>query len=220
MLLDGARLQVADLEGAHHDYSLLLGFEGTQLDTGVFRFQLEHGAIELAQGGDTHALRFAASSEAASEANIHGLRVIVQPDPATPLHAGADAITAIDHVVVHTPSPERAIATWRDQHGLRLALDREFPQRHLRLQFFRSNKITLEYASPLPAPAETGDDRFFGISYRTASLERTRSRLIAADVDVSEIRTGMRSGTRVATVRSHTHGVATLLLEVLTVEVA
>jgi hypothetical protein len=40
-----------------------------------------------------------------------------------------------------------------------------------------------------------------------------RARLIAANVDVSEVRTGRKPGTRVMTVRSGTCAVATLLVE-------
>ena len=94
-----------------------------------------------------------------------------------------------------TTAPERAIALWRDRMGLRLALDREFPARHLRLLFFRSGGITLEYASPLPAPDEAaGDDRLHGVSYRVTDLAARRERLLAAGVDVSPLRRGMRRG--------------------------
>jgi len=124
------------------------------------------------------------------------------------------AARAIDHVVVQTADPERAITFWRDRAGLRLALDRPFPERGLRLLFFRSGGITLEYASPHPPPAVRDvPDRFHGLSYRVADLPGHRARLVAAGFDVSEVRAGMRPGTRVATVRSGTAGVPTLLLE-------
>src|SRR5262249_54296157 len=118
-----------------------------------------------------------------------------------------------DHVVVHTGDPERAIALWRDRVGLRLALDREFPARHLRLLFFRSAGITLEYTSPLPAAEPAGVDRLYGVSYRVTDLPSRRGRRLAAEIEVSEIRPGMRPGTTVATVRSGTAGVPTLLLQ-------
>jgi hypothetical protein len=43
-------------------------------------------------------------------------------------------------------------------------------------------------------------------------IDAAHARLVAAGFDVSEIRTGRRPGTRVATVRGETHGVATLVL--------
>jgi catechol 2,3-dioxygenase-like lactoylglutathione lyase family enzyme len=125
-------------------------------------------------------------------------------------------VTAIDHVVVQSPDPDRAIALWRDRIGLRLALDRTFPERGLRLVFFRSGGLTLEIAGPHPPAAERDEpDRIHGVSYRVAELAAHRERLLAAGLDVSPIRTGMRSGTIVATVRSGTAGVPTLLLQIV-----
>ena len=70
-------------------------------------------------------------------------------------------------------------------------------------------------ATPHPAPSPLPDarDALHGVSYRVADLPLVRERLLAGGVDVSEVRTGMRPGTIVATVRSHTAGVPTLLLQ-------
>ena len=54
-----------------------------------------------------------------------------------------------------------------------------------------------------------------GVAYRVADLASVRARLLAAGLDVSELRTGNKQGTRVATVRSGTEGVPTLLIEAL-----
>src|SRR5262249_39709394 len=79
----------------------------------------------------------------------------------------------------------------------------------------RSGGITLEYASPHPAPAERDlPDRLHGVSYRVRDLAAHCAHLTAAGLDVSPVRPGMRPGTSVATVRSGTAGVPTLLLEV------
>jgi hypothetical protein len=51
------------------------------------------------------------------------------------------------------------------------------------------------------------------VSYRVRDLAARRERLIAAGLDVSPVRPGMRPGTSVATVRSGTGDVPTLLLE-------
>ncbi|MFN8546104.1 MAG: VOC family protein [Candidatus Binatia bacterium] len=114
---------------------------------------------------------------------------------------------------MHTPDAERAIALWRDRVGLRLALDRAFPARGLRLLFFRSAGMTLELACPLGDGVDRhGPDRLWGIAYAVADLEVERARLLAAGLDVSEARAGNKPGTRVATVRSGTLGVPTLLV--------
>jgi catechol 2,3-dioxygenase-like lactoylglutathione lyase family enzyme len=122
----------------------------------------------------------------------------------------AAAIDGVDHVVVMTADAEAAIAHYRDRLGLRLAFDRTFEQRGLRLLFFRIAGITVELAAPLGAAA--APDRFWGISYRVGEIEAARARIQAAGFDVSEVRTGHKPGTRVCTVRSEMHGVATLLI--------
>ena len=49
--------------------------------------------------------------------------------------------------------------------------------------------------------------------WRVADIDATRARLAADGVDVSEVRTGRKPGTRVMTVRSGTCGVPTLLVQ-------
>lgn len=124
--------------------------------------------------------------------------------------AAAAAVDGIDHVVVMTSDPEAAIALYRDRLGIRLAFDRTFEQRGLRLLFFRIHGITVELAAPLGAAA--APDRFWGISYRVHDIDAARTRVAAAGFDVSDVRPGHKPGTRVCTVRAETHGVATLLI--------
>jgi hypothetical protein len=116
-------------------------------------------------------------------------------------------------VVIQTTAPERAIQLWQNEHGVRLAFDKEFPQRGLRLLFFRSAGITLEYAAPCPGVTEVGDDRFYGLSYRVSSIDETRDRLRAAGIEVSDKRSGHRPDSWVCSVRSGTCGIPTLLIE-------
>ena len=54
-----------------------------------------------------------------------------------------------------------------------------------------------------------------GVAYRVRDLAAVRERLLAAGLDVSDMRTGNKQGTRVATVRSGTEGVPTLLIEAI-----
>lgn len=212
VLLDSVQLGTDDLAATTTAYERLLGVT-PHGSAGAVRFQLGTGAVELVPGGEgLRSITFTGTPTANLDVNGVAVRVIAGTDGATGTPA-PDAVDAIDHVVVQSVNPERAIATWRDTHGLRLALDSEFPSRHLRLLFFRSNHITLEYATPLPLPEDrSAADTLFGITYRVADLTARRERLVAAGVDVSEIRSGMRPGTVVATVRAGTAGVPTLLL--------
>ncbi len=220
MRLDGVRIETAELEAASARYATLLGVDGTALETGARRFQLGRGAIELVDGepgrstvifvregpGDTWPVE---------PSGYHGLAVGLEAarTVASPARR-PDAAEAIDHVVVFTPNPARTIALWRDRLGLRLAFDREFPERKVRLMFFRSGGLTFEYACGLPAADDAdGPDRFYGVSYRVPDLASRRDVLLAAGFDVSEIRPGNKTGTRVASVRSGTDEVPTLLLE-------
>ena len=66
------------------------------------------------------------------------------------------AIDGVDHVVVMTADADAVIALYRDRLGLRLAFDRTFEQRGLRLLFFRVAGITVELAAPLGAGRDAG----------------------------------------------------------------
>lgn len=131
---------------------------------------------------------------------------------------------ALDHVVVQTIDGDAAKALYGDGLGLRLALDREFPDWGVRLMFFRVGGVTVEVASTLAgADAEQAlrggtatacSDRLYGMTYRVRSADEARARLATAGVDVSQVRAGRRPGTRVFTVRDKTRGVPTLMIEV------
>lgn len=135
--------------------------------------------------------------------------------PATiPFGADGTTVTALDHAVVISDDPGASAVFYGEVLGLRLALDRDFPKRGLRLIFFRVGGVTVEVAGPIEAkPESDGLDRFGGLSYRVTDIDAIRARLLAADFDVSDIRDGNKPGTRVCTVRSDTCGVPTLLLE-------
>lgn len=218
MRLDSVEIAVADVDDASAAYALLLGVVPTAGAGGARRFQLARGAVEIAPGdAGLRAVRFAPEPGDPTpwpEADFfHGLHVEPADAPA-PVPTLCPAVQAIDHVVVRTPDADRAIALWRDRLGLRLAFDRAFPERGLRLVFLRSGGITFEFATAEPPPEDRrGDDLLWGVSYRVVDLAAHRERLLAAGFDVTPIRPGNKTGTLVATVRSGTAGVPTLLLE-------
>ena len=131
---------------------------------------------------------------------------------AVPIADDAAAVAACDHVVVQSTDAEASRALYGDVLGLRLALDRKFEDWGVRLMFFRTGHLTVEVAASLAQAEAAAVDRFWGISWRVPDLDATHARLVAAGFEVSEIRTGRRPGTRVATVRAETHGVATLII--------
>jgi catechol 2,3-dioxygenase-like lactoylglutathione lyase family enzyme len=132
--------------------------------------------------------------------------------PAEPFAGAQAAVAACDHVVVRSADADASRALYGDVLGLRLALDRRFEDWGVRLLFFRTGHLTVELAASLAQSDPAAPDHFWGISWRVPDLVAAHARLAAAGFDVSEIRTGRRPGTRVATVRSETHGVATLVI--------
>jgi catechol 2,3-dioxygenase-like lactoylglutathione lyase family enzyme len=121
-------------------------------------------------------------------------------------------ITAMDHIVVSTGDPERAAALYGARLGLDMALDRSHPDWG-RLMFFRCGDLIVEIVHRPGTAVDPAHDKFYGMSWRVDNAEATRSRLLSAGIDVSEVRTGRKPGTRVLTVRSGTCGIPTLLVE-------
>ena len=122
------------------------------------------------------------------------------------------AITAMDHVVVSTPDPERAAALYGARLGLDMALDRSHPDWG-RLMFFRCGDLVVEVTHRPGKQTDAEKDRLRGMCWRVADIDATHARLAADGVDVSEVRTGREPGTRVMTVRNGTCGVPTLLVQ-------
>jgi catechol 2,3-dioxygenase-like lactoylglutathione lyase family enzyme len=123
------------------------------------------------------------------------------------------SIAALDHVVIATADPERAAALYGARLGLDMALDRSHPDWG-RLMFFRCGDLIVEVVHrPKDATADRTHDRLWGLSWRVADIDATSARLVAAGIDVSEVRAGRKPGTRVMSVRNGTCGIHTLLLE-------
>jgi catechol 2,3-dioxygenase-like lactoylglutathione lyase family enzyme len=132
---------------------------------------------------------------------------------AEPVGVLGASVSALDHVVVLSTDADASRAVYGDLLGLRLALDRSFEKRGVRLVFFRVAGVTVEIAASLQAdqPVERDDD-LWGLAYRVADLEATAARLTGDGFDLTEVRDGHKPGTRVCTVRKETHGVATLVI--------
>ena len=142
---------------------------------------------------------------------------VTEPEDSPPLSplAGADeaaSITALDHVVIRTPNPERAVALYGGRLGLDLRLDRSNPQWNARLLFFRCGDLVVEIAHDLGKGISDGPDQLWGLSWRTPDIARCRARLRKAGVELSELRGGRRPGTQVFTVHSHTANVPTIVI--------
>jgi catechol 2,3-dioxygenase-like lactoylglutathione lyase family enzyme len=157
-------------------------------------------------------------TRAASDAT-HGIRLFfleLAKERPLSVRTGPASITAMDHVVVSTPDPERAAALYGARLGLDMALDRSHPDWG-RLMFFRCGDLVVEISHRPGKPKDGAQDKLYdklrGLCWRVADIDATHARLTASGVDVSEVRTGRKPGTRVMTVRSGTCGVPTLLVQ-------
>ncbi|HZC18000.1 MAG TPA: VOC family protein [Caulobacteraceae bacterium] len=111
------------------------------------------------------------------------------------------ALAGIDHVVVRTQNAEAAIALYGAKLDLDLRLDRSNPDWGSRLLFFRCGDAVVEIGAGLNAPVTDEPDRMGGFAWRAPEPEAAQARMLAAGLDVSELRKGRKPGTNVFTVR-------------------
>jgi catechol 2,3-dioxygenase-like lactoylglutathione lyase family enzyme len=154
------------------------------------------------------AARAGFSSFRVSTERSHGVRVFVLQREA-PLATTTSDVSGLDHIVIRSGDMERAAALYGARLGLDMRLDRNVMGR--RLMFFRCDDAVVEIVEE-PALAG-GGDRLWGLSWRVADAAAAQARLAAAGLNVSEVRDGMKPGTRVFTVRDRTCGVPTLMVE-------
>lgn len=137
-----------------------------------------------------------------------------EPARPSPLLKSVEAasITALDHIVIRSPNPERAIALYAGRLGLDLRLDRSNPGWGSRLLFFRCGDLVVEIAHDLAKGVSEAPDELWGLSWRTPDIGRANRRLKEAGVTVGPPREGRRHGTKVFTVESHTANVPTIVI--------
>ena len=182
------------------DPSPVVEGEGRERDSGARRAWRQ---VVLPAKGTRGLLLFGIEHRTAPEA--------LPPAPAAAPEPGT--VHALDHVVVRTAAPEAAIALYGEALGLRLALDRSFEDRGLRLLFFRVGGATVEVSGRLGAePAPDAPDKLWGLAWQVPDADAAHARLAAAGFDVNGVRDGFKPGTRVFTVRGEPCGVATLVI--------
>ena len=126
--------------------------------------------------------------------------------------APADAVQALDHVVINTAHPDRAVALYGARLGLDFRLDRHNPQWGSHLMFFRCGGAVVEIGARLGGEVSDAPDRLSGLAWRIPDPDAAQARLAKAGFDVSEVRKGRKPGTRVFTVRSGVAGAPSLML--------
>ena len=164
------------------------------------------------QGGLFEGRRFALAVEATHGVPVSLVEYAARPMKAIP-PATRGAITGIDHVVIRTTHPNRAVALYGARLGLDLRLDRTEPRWNTRFMFFRCGDLIIEVTHNLNDEPSAAPDQLWGVTWSVDDITATHARLAASGFEISEVRTGRKPGTRVFTVRNNTVGVPTLILQ-------
>lgn len=200
-LLSSLAFRVTDIDDSHYT-AMRRGL----VPDGISRMKAEYGG---------HARSWARFR--CKDSTLSGLKVFMvqqTSEPIKPRLSDGSSAFRVDHLVVNTGNPERAMASYGAKLGLRLALDRTNEEWGTRFLFFRLPDLTLEVVQRLGdvKPLDAADE-LWGVTYQIENLEVAHERLSRSGVAVSEVRPGRKPGTRVMSIKSHDLGVPTLFLE-------
>ena len=120
-------------------------------------------------------------------------------------------VNKLDHVVINTNDADGFINVYKDTFNIRLALDKFVDEWKSRMLFFRLNKTTIEVIEK--KNDEEPKDSLWGLSWEVDNIEEAHERLEKAGVEITPIKKGIKENTMVATIKSHTHNVPTLLIQ-------
>ena len=121
------------------------------------------------------------------------------------------SINKLDHIVINTNDGDGFIKVYRDVFKIRLALDKVIEHWKKRILFFRTNNTTIEVIES--NSSEVKSDNFWGLAWATKSIEESHKRLTDEGIEITPIKEGLKENTLVATLKSHTNNVPTLLIE-------
>ena len=121
------------------------------------------------------------------------------------------SINKLDHVVLNTNDADGFINIYRDIFNIRLALDRVIEHWKTRMLFFRLNKTTIEVVEQKNDDANP--DKLWGLAWEVESIKEAHERLTNEGIEITEVKKGIKENTLVATIKSHTNNVPTLLIE-------
>ena len=121
------------------------------------------------------------------------------------------SINKLDHVVVNTNDANGFIDIYRDTFNIRLALDRVIEHWKARMLFFRLNKTTIEVVEQ--KHNDENPDKLWGLAWEVESIKEAHERLTNDGIEITEVKKGIKENTLVATIKSHTNNVPTLLIE-------
>jgi hypothetical protein len=196
--LESSTLAASNLPAAIAAYEALLGRRAARPTSDHGSFQMANGSLQLrppTQRAGLTQVTFAVADLDAAQILLARRRLptrrvaalLARPDdrrafsialvarnaatqamsPLLNAHAASVAI-ALDHIVVRTPNPDRAIALFAGRLGLDLRLDHSNPDWGVRLLVFRCGDLIIEAAHDPTAGIGGGADRLWGLSWRLA----------------------------------------------------
>lgn len=121
-------------------------------------------------------------------------------------------VKKLEQVVVKTSDCDGFIKVYRDLYGIRLALDSFVEAWKKRMLFFRLNKTTIEVIEEKNNEV-LQTDSLWGLAWGVEDINLARVRLLKNNINVSDVKPGVKKDTLVATIKSHTNNVPTLLIE-------
>ena len=126
-------------------------------------------------------------------------------------HVMQSAVNKLDHIVINTNDADGFIGIYKNVFGLRLALDKTIEAWNRRMLFFRFNKTTIEVIEE--NDDKEPSDKLWGLAWEVEDLQETYDRLIKEGLELTQVKPGIKDKTLVSTIRSHTHGVPTLIIQ-------
>lgn len=140
-----------------------------------------------------------------------GTRLLLVERAPMPAGPGIGPGIGIDHVVIRTHSPDRALALFGARLGLDLRLDRT--NWNTRFLFFRCGDLVMEVVQPAGEDASDQPNHFNGLAWRSPTLVADHARFAASGVPVSDLKAGRKPGTHLFTVRENAALVPSIFIE-------
>lgn len=148
-----------------------------------------------------------------SPASTHGVALsVVETLTAAGASQNGSSVSGLDHVVIRSPNPERAVALYGGRLGLDFALDRTNQDWGSRLLFFVCGGVRVEIGHSLAKGVSDLPDSLWGLAWRVTDMSETRTKLQGAGLNTSDAASGRRPGSHVMTVRSGTCNIPTIML--------
>lgn len=128
-----------------------------------------------------------------------------------PQNVPDSAVNKLDHVVINTNDADGFIKSYKEVYGIRLALDQTVEKWGGRMLFFRLNKTTIEVIAK--EDGLSPKDKLWGLAWDVKDIKQTYDRLRKEGFDITPVIEGRKPNTLVATVKSNTHNIPTLLIQ-------